>query len=96
MELQKSGSSQTIIIKGQAMDSDLNNIETQSESDTQAKGAKGAKGYDPYLITAVNNSQGSSSPVMSENIAVALDDMAGTCTRRRATLLQLQGKHADS
>ena len=82
------------------MDTDLNNIEARSESDTQVKESTGydpyATGYDHYLVTAVNTSQGSSSPAISENIAVALDDMAGTCTRRRATLLQLKGKHTDS
>jgi hypothetical protein len=75
------------------MDTDLNRIEAHSESDNHAKDATG---LDSYLVTAVNNSQGSSSPAMSENIAVALDDMSGTCTRRRATLLQLKGKHTDS
>ena len=82
------------------MDTDLNRIDAQSESDTQAKDTMGydpyATGYDSYLVTAVNHSQGLSSPAMSENIAVALDDMSGTCTRRRATLLQLKGKHTDS
>lgn len=82
------------------MDTDLNRIDAQSESDTQVKDTTGydpyATGYDAYLVTAVNHSQGLSSPAMSENIAVALDDMAGTCTRRRATLLQLKGKHTDS
>ena len=82
------------------MDTDLNRIDAQSESDTQATDTKGydpyATGYDSYLVTAVNHSQSSTSPAMSENVAVALDDMSGTCTRRRATLLQLNGKHTDS
>ena len=82
------------------MDTDLNRIDAHSESDAQAKDTTGydpyATGYDAYLVTAVNHSQDLSSPAMSENIAVALDDMSGTCTRRRATLLQLKGKHTDS
>jgi len=40
------------------------------------------KAADPYLVAAVNS--------VSENTAIAMDDLVSTATRRRTTLLQLK------
>ena len=52
-----------------------------------------AKGTDPYLIAAVKTSRNETDPAISEDMAVVCDELGATATRRRAALLQLQGKN---
>jgi hypothetical protein len=50
-------------------------------------------GSDPYLVAAVNDCHAEVQYAVSENMAVVCDELGTTATRRRAALLQLQGKN---
>jgi len=53
----------------------------------------GAAGYGRNLVSAVNGSRSKRSKTVTENIAVALDELGATAARRHAALLQVQGKN---
>jgi len=51
------------------------------------------QGSDPYLIAAAKDCNENRRPVRSEDMAVVYDELETTATRRRAALLQLEGKN---
>jgi hypothetical protein len=66
----------------------INNSSSDAESRTEEM-----SGSDPYLVAAVNDCHAEVEHTVSENMAVVYDELGTTATRRRAALLQVQGKN---
>jgi hypothetical protein len=49
--------------------------------------------WDPYLVSAVSQCQGTAGESLSENTAVVFDELDASSSRRSAVMLQLQGKN---
>lgn len=62
----------------------VNGLESQDQE---------AAGWDPYLVSAVNDIQDPDRKRLSESMSVALDEMGDATIRRRATLLRMAGKN---
>jgi hypothetical protein len=50
-------------------------------------------GWDPYLVSAVNDTKKQGKKHLSESLSAVLDEMGDATTRRRATLLRMAHKN---
>ncbi len=52
-----------------------------------------AGGWDPYLVSAVNDTKNQGEKHLSESLSAVLDEMGDVTIRRRATLLRMAHKN---